>query len=221
MFSTYKGYLATVISDITELKKSKRESEKLSTNLEKIISLTSALANNDLGENEFLQKLLKTAVEVIPEAEYGTVYKNKNGNVKFIHAIGHDYDKFKKLSIDQEYFYNDNREIEVIEDVMQKNENKFSGKNLDILKEGQKKIKETMTFDLIVDNEILAGLNIDIKQQSEKNFNDYSKRLFKSSSHNLEILSLLIADLLIISFIPGIFITIIPKYKLGIHNCQL
>ncbi|MGM0436963.1 MAG: HD domain-containing phosphohydrolase [Bacillota bacterium] len=180
IFSTYKGYLATVISDITELKESKRESERLSTNLEKIISLTSALATNNLGENKFLQRLLKTAVEVIPEADYGTVYKNENGSVKFIDAIGHDFEKFKNLSLDKKYFYNNNEEIEVIENVMRKNESKFDDKNLQILKEGQKELKETMTFDLIVDNEIVAGLNLDIKLQSKEKFDDYSKRLFKS-----------------------------------------
>ena len=181
IFSTYKGYLAIVISDITELKKSKKESEKLSINLEKIISLTSTLATNELNENEFLKKLLNTAVEVIPEADYGTVYKNNNENkVEFIHAIGHDYDKFKDLSIDEKYFYNENEEIEVIENVMKNNETKFDNENLQILKNGQKEIKETMTFDLIIDNRVLAGLNIDIKLKSEKKFDEYSKRLFKS-----------------------------------------
>ncbi|HKL75397.1 MAG TPA: HD-GYP domain-containing protein [Halanaerobiales bacterium] len=180
IFSTYKGYLAIVISDITEFKKSKKEAEKLSINLEKIISLTSTLATNELDENDFLKKLLKTAVEVIPEADYGTVYKNKDNKVKFVHAIGHDYDKFKDLSIDEKYFYNDNKEIEVIENIMENNETKFDSENLHILKSGQKDIKETMTFDLIIDNKVVAGLNIDIKLESEKKFDEYSKRLFKS-----------------------------------------
>ncbi|MFW6008363.1 MAG: HD domain-containing phosphohydrolase [archaeon] len=179
-FSTDKGRFATIISDITNLKKSKKEQEKLSNNLEKVISLTSILTEKNLSENEFLHKLLNTAVEVIPEASYGTVYKNKEDKIEFVYAIGHNIDILKQLSLDQELFYNKRDQIEIIENTMDNNKRKFDEKQLEILKKGQKNIKETMTFDLIIDGDIKAGLNIDIKANSENSFSENSQRLFNS-----------------------------------------
>lgn len=184
VFSTKKGYFATVISDITELKKSKQELEKLSSNLEKLISLTSALSNTEIGEKTFLKKLLDTVVEVIPEADYGTVYKNTDGITEFVSSIGHDNDKLKELSLSEDHFYNKKDSIEIIENTMEKNESKFSNDDLLLLKEGQKPIKETMTFDLIIDSQVMAGLNLDIRLDSNSKFSNNAKRIFKSF-HNI------------------------------------
>ena len=40
-----------------------------------------------------------------------------------------------------------------------------------------KKVKETLTFDLVVDNECLAGISLDIAKESDKSFKMESKKL--------------------------------------------
>ena len=78
---------------------------------------------NHYNEKEFMQDILKTAIEVVKEADYGTVYKYEDGKVKFIDSIGHNLEELQQLDISAEAFYNQNSSIEIMsfEDIKDKN----------------------------------------------------------------------------------------------------
>lgn len=68
-----------------------------------------------LSENEFFSDLLKHAVEIIPEADYGKICLiNDRNKCVFIDAVGHDIKILKNIEIDStDLFYNTNPGINI------------------------------------------------------------------------------------------------------------
>jgi len=51
---------------------------------------------NKNDETIFWEKLLKRALEIISDADYGITYQYKEGKIQFIEAVGHNINILKK-----------------------------------------------------------------------------------------------------------------------------
>jgi len=153
----------------------------------KMIELVSNLEDKALySEKEFLTNLLENAVEIIPEADYGSVYIYKEGKVNFINTIGYELSSLKDINIPEEAFFNKNDNIEITDfsKVKRRNRKFMDQKNYNKLKKLSYKIKEIMCMDLEILGQKKAGLSLDISKHSSKNFTSNSLSVFKAF-HNI------------------------------------
>ena len=165
-----------------ELEASFEEIEELNYRFEKMISLVSEIDDlSTISESEFLSKILQQAVEIIPEADFGSVYTFGEKYVNFVDCIGYDLETLKKKKIANEAFYNQHLPIEIIdsEEVKKRNQKHMDQSNFEeLVDESLNKIKEIMYLDLEINGQKKAGISLDIKVNSKKNFKYSSKKLF-------------------------------------------
>ncbi|MGM0414650.1 MAG: HD domain-containing phosphohydrolase [Bacillota bacterium] len=146
--------------------------------LEKIIDLTVNLKVSDgIEEDKFLKDLLDTATQIVPEADYGTIFRYNNDYVEFVYTIGHDFEILKNIKIDKELFDLGNKdEIKIINEIYDTTAPYLNEQNREKYLEASRAIKETMTFDLYIDGEKKIGLSLDIEEASSKKFDESSKK---------------------------------------------
>lgn len=146
--------------------------------LEKIIDLTVNLkVSEGIKEEKFLKDLLDTAIQIVPEADYGSVVRYDDDFAEFVYTIGHDYEILKDLRIDKEIFELDNKgDISIISDVYDTTTPYLEAEDRKKFIKGSKLIKETMIFDIYIDDEKKIGLSLDIKKASNKRFDKNSEK---------------------------------------------
>ncbi|MGM0420378.1 MAG: HD domain-containing phosphohydrolase [Bacillota bacterium] len=150
--------------------------------LEKIISLTSNLTSAaGVREEDFLRDLLATATQIVPEADYGTVFRYGEDKVNFVAAIGHDYDKLKDLEIEKEVFAREgNEEIKIIKNIHDTTAPYLNPEMKAKYLQAAQKIGETMTFDLYVEGDKKIGLSLDTSANQQNNFNKSSEKAMQA-----------------------------------------
>ena len=156
------------------------EVNQLNSRFDKMINLVSDLNLADYHDEEkYLSNLLYTAVEILPEADYGSVYMYEAEKVNFIECIGHDFQKLKGLEIPAEAFYNQ-QDIQVFDEekLKEKDEKYMDKATLEKLSQATKEVKEIITFDLKIDGARRAGVSIDIAENSQITFSEDSKKVF-------------------------------------------
>lgn len=165
------------------LEDSNQQVNKLIYHLETLIELVAELSRLDSSDQYiFLSKLLDTAVQIIPEADYGCIYVHKEGQVRFINAIGHDLSRLNKLSVAEDIFANTGKEVVVIgEDTPNNSELLRDQQLVKKIREVTVPTKETMLLGLYDNNkQKIAGISLDIDKESDKNFNEKSIRTIKA-----------------------------------------
>ena len=209
------SYLLTIARDITDRKKkenellqTKKDLEQKNEQLEVInatldqsiknvnelnqryIKMIELFANKDNlnygSEKHFLENLLNTAIEVIPEADYGSIYNYKAGKINFINCVGHDKEELNKIDIPAATFFNQYKDVEIINfREMSKRAEKYIEKNeLAKLKKQKFELKEIMQMDLEVAGEKRASLSLEIDSKSKNKFTIQSLKTFRAF-HNL------------------------------------
>ena len=177
-----QAYNEEIMAMNEELENSYLELEKLNNKFEKMISLISDIDNlKTISEEEFLSKILKQAVEIVPEADSGSIYTFGDKYVNFVDCIGYDLEKLKKRKIKNEAFYSQVFPIEIIDTAeIKKRNKKYMKKNgFEKLKENSlNKSKEIMYLDLEINGRKKAGISLDITQESSKEFTNNSKKIF-------------------------------------------
>ena len=138
-------------------------SEKIKTNLINI-------------EEDFWFLLFETAQKIVPKADYGAIFLNVNGKIKFLKIKGHNSEEIKKLDIPAHKFINlEDKNVIVIEkDIVNLSEGEIF---FDKLNKFTSPIKETITFNFYFDRKFISGISLDIKKESEKKFDETDKRL--------------------------------------------
>jgi HD-GYP domain-containing protein (c-di-GMP phosphodiesterase class II) len=130
--------------------------------------------------NKFLSSLLRTSFKLVPLSDYGSVYRIKNGKVRFIDAIGHDLEKLRRLDIDQEVFATYEPEPQIIDELLMKNKNKLPKEEFQLLVDGSKDIKQSLSFYLEVEDDMIAGISLDIDRNSEAEFCEHGVKTLKA-----------------------------------------
>lgn len=165
------------------LDNSVRELNELNKRYIKMIDLFSKREYLDYADEEsFLKKLLKTGIEVIPEANYGSVYTYQKGKVNFIDCIGYNLEELTKIDIPAESFFNKKNDIEIInlEEIKERNRKHMNKNEFEKLKKYGYMMKEIMYMDLEVEEGKRAGLSLDIDKGSKEDFTENSLKTFKA-----------------------------------------
>jgi HD-GYP domain-containing protein (c-di-GMP phosphodiesterase class II)/regulator of replication initiation timing len=165
-----------------ELENKNRENEVLTEKLSMIIDLAEKFKDStQLDEREFMKSLFDNSFRIIEEADYGSAYFCNKKYVDFVDTMGHDLEKLKMAKIPSEYFIINTRETLVRKKIL--NETKFLLKDEVALKtvmEASKHIKETLFFELYIDETPFGGICLDIDAASEKCFSKESVKAMDS-----------------------------------------
>ena len=158
------------------------EVNQLNNRFNQMISLISDLNLADYNDEEkFLSNLLSAAVEIIPEADYGSVYTYEEGEVNFVDAIGHDLIELQKIDIPAKIFYNQ-EEIKIIDvrEVSSRDKSVLQEQTFYKLKDAINLLDKIITFDLEVDGDNRAGISLDIALDEEASISKDSKEIIRS-----------------------------------------
>lgn len=166
-----------------ELERSMEETNILNQRFVDMIELVSDMDDKTLlDEKEFFSDLLKHAIEIVPEADYGKIcIINDNNQCEFIEAVGHNIKILEKIKIDKNLFFNKkskiiNHDNDYFFDTEQVKENKKE------ILEALKPIKNSLYINIKVEGEIVGRLGVDIKRNSDKKFSETSKKVLESFS---------------------------------------
>ncbi|MCK8817435.1 HD domain-containing protein [Natroniella sulfidigena] len=172
-----------VLENVTqELDRSYYTVNQVNQSLEEMIELTTSLSKVSVqNQNKFLSNLLTTALEIVPEADYGKIYLFKEGYLEFKGAVGHDLSQLKELMITQEAFCDNTNQILIFDGLFR--EEFFSQLDKQRLKRASKAVKQTMAVNFFVEDEKIGGLSLEIAESNEASFSQISKRLIKVFSY--------------------------------------
>ncbi len=163
-----------------EIKEKNQRLEILNKRLNNLLNIITELSKYSIeDEVKFLKRLFRTAFEIVPQANLGSVYIYKENQVNFLDTIGHDINKLNSAQIPVENFRKYGqvvREDNINGDLDQR----VSNKKLDLFNKGTEPIKETLTFDIEGIEGYIGGISLDIKVGSNNTFNDISLNIFSA-----------------------------------------
>ena len=176
-----KVYNRQLVNLNKKLEKAYNRSDKVSYDLENLIRLLSGITEKADDISEFFSSLLQTAVNIVEEAEYGSVFQVENDCIQFIDVVGHNGDVLKEFDINIDFFsdLNVKKEEEII---TIKNPDEFKERHLaeNIKNEFEKlfnPLKEFMLIKIAVNNKFNVGLTLGIGKGSGNSFARESMRV--------------------------------------------
>lgn len=133
-----------------------------------------------INEDQLLKNAFRSFYEIIDEAEYGSVFKYYGDKVIFLDTIGHDLEKIKNIEIKSEYFeWLKRKSPIIIRNINNTTLARMPEKEKKLFEEASMPMKESLTFDIYNENEIIAGISFDIGTNSEKSFGEDSVEIIK------------------------------------------
>jgi len=167
-----------------ELESQNEELEGLYGNLEEkneelsnLISIVTDIDKKYISDEDYYTKLINTAIQIIPEADYGSISIGYNDKWEFISAVGHNLDKLKSISLKKKYMIN-SKDI-IIYDVINENRSNLPSEVADMLHDASKDIRETMIITIFLDDDKRLNFALDIDSNSSDHFNKDSIEAFK------------------------------------------
>lgn len=183
-FEQITAYNEELMAMNEELEQSFEEINLLNQRFVNMIELVSNMEDKTLlSEKEFFADLLKNAVEIIPEADYGYICViNQKEHYEFIDAVGHDIKNLEKIKIDKNLLFNKkNKGI---------NDTKGYFFNLDMMETDKKELflkalkptKDSLYINIVIDDQTVGRMGLDIKKNSSREFSDTTKKVLESFS---------------------------------------
>ena len=129
--------------------------------------------------NPSYQFILEKAVEIISGAQAGSVLIKKGKFYEFAACVGYDYSQVSKVKFrPEELAQGVDGKVKIISNINNFDSEKLSDERYRILKEYGRisEIKVMLSIPIIVNNHIVAFLNID-NFENEKAFNEFSVRI--------------------------------------------
>ncbi|ADQ13976.1 HD domain-containing phosphohydrolase [Halanaerobium hydrogeniformans] len=178
-----------------DLRDLKEQKQQLNNNLEqadqkiksknqrfvKMIAAVSALNDNpEEVEEDFLTKILSSAVHIIPEADYGKIYIFEGEKCKFVSAVGHDFEILRKTDINKIFVCDlSDYNSKCIRDYTIKLE-KLPKKQREEIIRALRPIKESIYNEIKVKGKVIGRISLDIAEESDQNFSNLSSIILES-----------------------------------------
>ncbi|SHF11212.1 ABC-type amino acid transport substrate-binding protein [Marinitoga hydrogenitolerans DSM 16785] len=163
-----------------ELEESYNNIENLNFKLIQLIKTMSKLRISS-SFDEFYEELLRTAIYLIPEADYGSIiYINSSKNYwKFLSAYGHNFKLLKNISYAAGHVPLEEKIKIVNNNIIENEKIEMDEESYNLLKEASKPIKETMIYEIKLKENQWINFCLDIDKNSNKNFSEESKELLR------------------------------------------
>jgi len=145
------------------------------------IELINLLNNMDLAEEHpesFYHQLLETAINLIPEAEYGTVSLISDNEWKYVAAVGHQLDLLLNLNLKAEWDLS-GHEIKEFNTIEDKHQGQFTSEIQKIFEKATKKTTASLLGAYYLPDGDKVILSVDIPKRRKISFSEESKKIFQ------------------------------------------
>lgn len=178
------SYNEEIIAMNEELEQSLIEFDKLNKRFTKMIDLVTNVNEKSLNnEYEFFSDLLKRAIDIVPEADYGKIcIVNEKGKCSFIDAIGHKLNILKDIDLNVHELHNYKGKGVFKSNDYFINIDKLPNEKSEKLHKALKPIKDSLYINITVEEELVGRIALDIKKESNKEFTNTTKNILKSFS---------------------------------------
>ncbi|WP_164985120.1 SpoIIE family protein phosphatase [Ammoniphilus sp. CFH 90114] len=150
---------------------------------QEIINLSSGIltsAENQFDSNAFLSKLLKIALQEIPEADCGSISIVEDNVWTFVDAMGHDIHKLRELKLTSEYManrltYQDQvteveKNVYIIQNTLLRGDGNIPDELVDRFTQASRPIKESMQVNIFYADQLRGMISLDIEKGNNKSF---------------------------------------------------
>ena len=163
-----------------ELKNAYKRLESLNLRFQNISTLLAKMGISEMSENEFLNQVLKSTLQVVPVAKYGSLSLIDANEWRFVAAVGHDIQKLRKLHLNSKYILNSDKKV--INNILEFDERIIPDSLLEKLKEAILPIKQTIMVPLDLSGDKEGFLCVDIPKNSDKQFSPEDVKAVESFS---------------------------------------
>jgi PAS domain S-box-containing protein len=178
------AYNEEIMAMNEELEQSFEEINLLNQRFVNMIELVANMEDKTLlSEKEFFSDLLESAVDIIPEADYGKIcIINNQDQCEFIDAVGHDIKILEKITFDQELLTNKENQF------VNNTKNYFFDINMmeldkkDLFLKALKPIKDSLYINIVIDDQTVGRIGLDIQKESSIEFSETTKKVLQSFS---------------------------------------
>jgi HD-GYP domain-containing protein (c-di-GMP phosphodiesterase class II)/ABC-type amino acid transport substrate-binding protein len=169
-----------------ELSSMNEELEESYANMEdmnfKLIKLTKIMSKLNFSStfDDFYNDLLRTAIFLIPEADYGSIIfiDSKKNHWKFLSAYGHNFEMLKNITYAAGHTPTEEK-IKIIDNIVENERIEMNNDSYKILREASKPIKQTMIYEIKLKEGQWINFCLDIDINSEKIFSEESKEILE------------------------------------------
>ncbi len=147
--------------------------KELQRNFEKfqdVMEIVASMSTFTMEEEEFLEKILHLALDLIPKARYGSVSILDGERWRFIAAVGHDIDVLKSLHLKRKYAFLNLQNPTVIDHVLSKDEELIPQPEYDVMKNASKPIRSSLIAPLKIGENLIGFFSLDIPEESKEEF---------------------------------------------------
>ncbi|MBM7558574.1 HD-GYP domain-containing protein [Marinitoga litoralis] len=150
-------------------------------NIPKLISLLESLSKENEDMDQFYNELLKTAIKIIPEADYGSlilINKNKN-SWSWLSVVGHNEELLKKMTFHIKADDLIDGNVVLYDDVIEYRKKYMPNYVYNMLQKATTPIKCTLANYVKISENLFIDFSLDIDKNSEKTFSKDSKEILK------------------------------------------
>ena len=159
----------------------KKSEESMNKSFE-IMKHISQIANLEVDEEEFMQKLLEIALEYLEPAKYGSIFiLDEKGRMKMIASVGHNKELFNRHEFKETFaFYYDKPVI--VKEILDVDKRILDPEDYKVITKISKPIKESLIVPIAVENSRIGTLTVDIPPSEEGDFTEHHVKIAESFS---------------------------------------
>lgn len=172
-----------------ELLKSSEKLEATNARFQKLLEISANLIEYSVNTREKLLKtIFRTAMQLTPEADYGSISIIEGEKWLFIDAVGHNLSRLKQLPLKVKYFISPEHSnemtspypgIHLLKNIELKNTD-FPPNIYEIFLKNVKSTKESLVVELTANGEKIGYLSLDISSDSHRTFSTESAKVAKA-----------------------------------------
>lgn len=162
----------------------KHANERLKETLDKfedMVFIAGTLGVRDLNERDFLDLFLKKTLDIIDEADYGTISMIEDGEWKFMATVGHDLNILSKLRLKAEKIHL-KKTVEIVDGLYDNYDKDFSPSDANLLRKAVKPFKQSLVLPFYIEGEFVGNLSLDIAKENSQVFSEDTKSMLNSIS---------------------------------------
>jgi len=179
------AYLEEITAMNEELESSLDQVNELNKRFSNMVKVISGLIEHQNDKDIFLSEILESAIEIVPEADYGKILSLNEEKQKweFVDTIGHNIDNLKNIKLDKELFPELHKKEVIYDSNYSININKLTENKKVILKDAFKAIEKSLYTNIKIDEEPVGRLVLDIAKGSNEEFTKVSEKILRSFSN--------------------------------------
>ncbi|GAB6189693.1 hypothetical protein JCM30566_14340 [Marinitoga arctica] len=140
----------------------------------KVINIISEFSVSKYTIQEFSEKILNEILELIPDADYGSISLINNNKIFFLSAVGHNLEQLRKVHmVNDDFKRGVDSNVTVYDNIIEK----YNGINKELLKKASKEIKKSAVYKIRIKDELYINICVDKKDKID--FSQDSLEIFK------------------------------------------